>query len=225
MNDITPSIGFWPDGIPRMSTVLPDGATSGRVHIKHTTITKEDAMMALFAVRGGRGYVREGDTYAEMREGGTIWMSDTRDERNDHRQIIRRARGHVLIGGLGLGMVTLAVALKADVSRVTVIERNPDVIAIVCPALIRALGPRADVLTIIEADMMTWSPPTGEMYDTLWFDIWPTLCVDDLAEHATLNRRFARRKPPGAYSGCWGHDVLVRERDRDRRERQGWGRW
>lgn len=215
---------FWNDGFPKMHSVLPEGAQHGDARIVHVTPTKHDAdfskLRAMIAGnRTGRGGVNEGETLCQLYVGRCMWMSDTRDERADHWTPRRRARGHVLIGGLGFGMVALACALKPEVEKVTVIEINADVIALVVPYLRAALesqGVDPDKLEVIEADLMTWKPPKGAMYQCIWFDIWEDLCTDNLEAMSKLNRRFARRTE--GYRGSWGEGLLKVQREREKKE-------
>lgn len=221
-----PTDTHWGDGLPRMSSVYPDGVSHGRASIVHRTASPQDASLTgIRLMQSGRGSVRAGETYAELRIGGSLWMSDTRDERRDHMWIVHKAKGDVLIAGLGLGMVAIACAEKSSVSSVTVIEMNADVTALTEPHIRRRLGARADVLRIIEANALTWSPPKGAMFDTMWWDIWLNLCTDDLAEHAALNRRFARRLRPGGYRGAWGSELLQSRRRHDQREARWSSMW
>ena len=71
-------------------------------------------------------------TYTRLRhsERGIV-MSDIPHEMLDHREPVSHARGHCLINGLGLGMVLAAVLKQPDVTDVTVIEVDRDVIDLV----------------------------------------------------------------------------------------------
>lgn len=227
------TLEFHSDGFPKMHTVLPDGAKSGTVEIQHVTPSKKDAdfarlRAAISSMGGGRGVVREGETICQLIRNGNMWMSDTPDERRDHRgarQAVQRHGGHVLIGGLGLGMFPLWAALQENVTKVTVIEINPTVIEFVVPYLrdaIKLQGQDPDKLEVIQADLMEWKPPKGQNYEVIWFDIWLSLCTDNLPEMATLNRRFSRRT--AGWRGCWGEELLKiqRERERERDRRWSW---
>jgi len=146
-----------------------------------------------------------------------MWMSDTPDEIKDHLEPIRQARregGHVLINGLGIGMVASAIAALENVTKVTVIEMSPEVIALVGPSLIERFGSKIE---IIEADSYTFKPPKGVRYTVVWHDIWLHLCTDNLDEMAKLHRKFGRRTD---WQGSWGKELLKYRRQQDRR--QGW---
>ena len=121
-------------------------------------------------------------------------MSDTPDEKRDHYEIVNRAKGHVLINGLGLGMVLAAVLKKQEVERVTVVEIDADVISLVGPHF------HNDRLVIIQSDAFTYKPPKGEIYGAVWHDIWDSICDDNLSEMTKLKRRYGRRT---IWQGCW----------------------
>lgn len=115
----------------------------------------------------------------------TLVMSDTPAEYNDHLPFIQRAEGHVLIAGLGIGMVIKNIIDKVD--HITVIELSQDLIDLVHPYY---ASPK---LTVICADIMTWKPPKNTKYDAVWFDIWDDICADNIKDMKTLHRRYKRR--------------------------------
>lgn len=153
------------------------------------------------AIRGGRGYVPPG-TYTRLTHRGCLVMSDTPDEMRDHLPIVRAACGHVLINGLGLGMVLGAVLAKPEVEAVAVVEIDPDVVELVAP---HYASPR---VTIHQADALTWRPPAGVRFGAVWHDIWPDICVDNLADMTRLKRRYAKRTD---WQGCWSEHQTRRE--------------
>jgi hypothetical protein len=121
-------------------------------------------------------------TYTKLAHAGRgIVMSDTPDEMRDHQGAIARARGSCLINGLGLGMFLAAVLNnKPDVSDVTVVEIDVDVIALV------GLSYAADRrLTIVHADAFAYQPPPYRRYAMIygiasrlrtWLQ-WPRCCA------------------------------------------------
>lgn len=208
------TVEFYSDGFPRMHTVLPDGVCSGNVRVVHLTPSERTAQFSMLrSMFCGRGTVLAGETICQIYAGKTLWMSDTRDERADHWKAKSMARGHVLIGGLGLGMFALVCALKPEVDRVTVVELNSDVIDLVLSHLQAAMQDcevDTDKLDVIEADVLEWVPPKGMVFDTVWFDIWSSLCLDNLPEYQKLNRRFGRKTR--VWRGCWGEQILKKAR-------------
>ena len=59
---------------------------------------------------------------------GQLVMSDTPQEYRDHIAFFGRARGSVLIHGLGLGCALNVLLSMGHVNDITVVEVNPDVI-------------------------------------------------------------------------------------------------
>jgi predicted membrane-bound spermidine synthase len=143
-------------------------------------------------------------------------MSDTPSEIRDHRGAIYNARGHVLIFGLGIGMVAKAILDKPEVTKVTVVDLSPDVIKLVGPTLLAKYG---DKLEIIEADALTWKPPKGVRYGAVWADIWDEISEDNLKEMSTFNRRYGRLSD---WHGNWGESIAKAQRARNKRPLYGW---
>lgn len=194
---------------------VPEGV-SGDWSVKRFTVTRHDAEFEVIrAIGGGHGRAVPEGTYTGLYRGRSVIMSDTPDEIHDHLRFIWRARGRVLIAGLGLGMVLQAVARKPDVAHITVIEQSEDVIKLVYDHWrAKSWGRKFEV---VHADVMRWQPPRTARWDSAWFDIWDNLCTDNLTEMATLHRRYARRV---ADYGSWGHGLLKARRDQERRA--GW---
>ncbi len=179
--------------------VLPE-MTCGPWTIKRVTVTKDEAKLnALRAgIKGSRRYVPPGTYTALIHDQRGTVMSDTPDEMRDHFEIVRWARGHVLINGLGLGMVLQAVLKKPEVSAVTVVEIDPSIIAMVYP---QYQDPR---LTVVQDDAFSYKPPKGVRYGAVWHDVWDSICRDNLPEMTKLRRRYGRRTD---WQGCWAEDA------------------
>ena len=172
---------------------IPEG-TVGRWRVERFNVTddqaKLDAMRGAF--RGGR-YVPAG-TYTRLMRGGVLVMSDTPDEMRDHWAPMRHARGRVLINGLGIGMVLRAVLNKPEVERVTVVEIDSDVIALV------GAHYACDRLELVNASAFDYAPPKGVRYGAVWHDIWDNICGDNLPEMTRLKRKYGRRAD---WQGSW----------------------
>jgi len=68
-------------------------------------------------------------------EGRNPWMSLTPNELITLRGGTRRARGHVIVAGLGLGYQLTQVMKRRQVEHVTIVEREQDVVDLVLPKL------------------------------------------------------------------------------------------
>lgn len=158
---------------------------SGDWKLKRFTVTPQGAKMHnLSEIFNGRNrFILAGEYWGLFRNGKVI-MSNTPSEIDDHWKFIRKASGKVLVGGLGLGMVLKCLLDKKSVTKVTVVEKSPDVIKLVASAYTD--DPRVE---IVNADIFQYKPT--ERYDCAWFDIWDDINGDEYSEMKKLHRRYA----------------------------------
>lgn len=131
------------------------------------------------------------DMIALLRNGET-WMSITPMEIESQEIGIQHASGHVVVFGLGMGWAAAASALRPDVHRVTVVERDPDVIALhEALGLFGALPDHAgEKVIVVHGDAFTWEPD-GPV-SILLIDIWLPLVSDGrIAEVRRMHRNVA----------------------------------
>jgi len=207
----------------KIPDLVPEG-TQGVASVKHFEVSRaESAFTAFRAMQHGADELVDAGKYARLEVCGQLMMSDTQMERMTNSRFVHRAKGNVLIAGLGLGLILFALADKPEVTHVTVIEKYQDVVDLVGPSVMARLGDR---LTIIKADINEWRPVKGTRFDTIHFDIWATLSTDQLKEMTNLHRRFARSKAPGGWMGSWRHEELRARKRAEGRRRGGysWGR-
>lgn len=114
--------------------------------------------------------------------GAESWMALLPSEIESQEIGLSGATGHTLVLGLGMGWLAANAALRPEVERVSVVERDPDVIA-----LVQASGvfeqlpvPARSKISIIQADALDWVP--GEPIDSLQADIWLTLAEEGKLE-------------------------------------------
>lgn len=113
-----------------------------------------------------------------LTRGDETWMSTTPIELESQEIGVRLARGHVAVFGLGMGWSAVASALRPEVTAVTVVERDPEVIALHRELDLAAqLPPEARAkLRIVEGDAYDWRP--DRPVDLLMPDIWLPLVSD-----------------------------------------------
>lgn len=140
--------------------------------------------------------------YTRLLRNGSLVMSDTPMEISDHLSFIYRAKGHVLINGLGLGMCLQAVLENPEVTKATVIEISQDVIDLVAPHYQNKYGDRVEIIC---ADAFEWKPPKGAQYGAIWHDIFDGICSDNLPSMTKLKRKYARKCQ---WQGCWGREQI-----------------
>jgi hypothetical protein len=135
--------------------------------------------MSVVLLPAGRGYW--GATYATLgsavlrgpvRGDSATWMSIVPMEVESQEIGIAAARGHTVVLGLGMGWAAANVALNPAVERVTVIERDSDVIAMIAAQGVfdQLPTPARAKIIIVHADAFDWRPDAP--VDSLQADIW-----------------------------------------------------
>lgn len=189
---------------------------NGEVTIKRITIDADAPFIQMDNFRARRdglafSVVYSGG-YVTCRIGKQLMMSDTCMERITNKNIIKDAHGHVLIGGLGIGMLLENMLDNPEVTSITVVEKSRDLIELVAPRF------EHEKLTVIEGDVFEFQPP--KKYDTIYMDIWPSMTQDNLDEMKILKEKYRRhRRGKGSIMACWMEQWLRKERNADRRKR------
>ncbi len=115
---------------------------------------------------------------ASLMRRGRCWMSITPMELESQEIGVRLARGHVVIFGMGMGWSAAVTALRPEVTAVTVVERDEDVLALHERLAIFAQLPetaRAKI-RVEHGDAFRWTPTHA--VDMLMPDIWLPLVSD-----------------------------------------------
>lgn len=195
-------------GFPQMARILPESTRpeGDGCWIAHTEIGEEMVKWARMrgAITGGRDDIEPG-TYVVLNERKglyvTTWMSDTWLERDSNREILRDARGDVLMVGLGIGMVAVAICQKPDVASVTVLEINPEIIRLVAPHI------KHDKLRVVQADA-GYPPLRGRRFDTIYLDVWADICTDNWGEIKALCQKYRPFTRQGGKVTAWQKDHI-----------------
>lgn len=143
------------------------------------------------------------DTNWVLMENKRIWMSVTPMELESQSHHSVAAKGKVLIGGFGLGVLAWNVANKSNVKSITVIEMNPEIIDIANRLLdLPGWENLKSKLTIVEADMLAYKDQTTR-FDYALLDIWPDLGQMSLRPDL---QRIARNVKAKEYA-AWGMEL------------------
>jgi hypothetical protein len=140
-------------------------------------------------------YARLSHRNPDGSRGATI-MSDTWMEQQTNVEFCEQAKGDVLVGGLGLGMVLLAIQDKPEVRTITVVEKEAEVIALIKDQL-----PLNATVTIVQGDIFTYKP--DKAYNVIYCDIWDTISGDNWPEMKKLHRRLRKWLKPKGYMASW----------------------
>jgi hypothetical protein len=138
------------------------------------------------------------------------WMSMTPLEIESQEIGCRLATGHTVIMGMGMGWAAANTATQPAVTRVTVVERDPEVIGLIHDTgIFQQLPPDAAAkIAVVQADALEWVPDAP--VDTLLADIWLGLNGDDRVEH--VRRMHANTGAPRIY--FWGQEMTIARRAR-----------
>ena len=133
-------------------------------------------VIEMLGARGywGTNYMMSGTVIltGPVANGQASWMSIVPMEIESQEIGIAAAHGHTVVLGMGMGWCAANVALNTAVERVTVVERDPDVIALIAAlGIFDQLPPdiRAKIRVVL-ADALTWRPDSR--VDSVQADIW-----------------------------------------------------
>ena len=119
------------------------------------------------------GYFEKEFSYPTVFENGREWMAIKPNEIETMRVPIEKARGRVLVYGLGIGYFAYMVSQKSDVSGVTVVERDQSVIDLFQEYILPQF-PCKDKIEIVKADAFEYAK--GHMkngdFDYVFTDLW-----------------------------------------------------
>ena len=135
----------------------------------------EDFKLSHFIISNHDGYamchgITPGD-YVRLEHRGSVLMSNTPMEKRTNEDFVTNAHGKVLIGGLGIGLILLAIQDDPMIDKITVVEKNQEVIDLVASQL-----PLSDKVEIICADVYNYVPE--DFYNTIYMDIWSFINED-----------------------------------------------
>ena len=171
-------------------------AVKGPFSLQHFEITNQDLRALFQGIPPGK--------YVKLTYKDEVVMSDTPMEKRTNKVFCQKAHGDVLIGGLGIGMILLAIQNKADVKSITVLEKYQEVIDLVATQL-----PLNEKVHIIQADVFEWRPAKGQRFDCIYMDIWSYINRTIYREEMIpLKRKWGHYlKPlcenPKRFNQCW----------------------
>jgi len=142
---------------------------------------------------------------------GILWMSDTPQERLMMYNNARASNGHILIGGLGLGIYPQYAAPRAH--SITIVERSVEIVAIVWPVIEPVLSTLSSGLRprLVIAEIETFlQNSSAERYDTIFLDTWEELNAARLPYINRLRDLAISHLAPEGRVLLWGYRWMVR---------------
>lgn len=187
---------------------IPAGK-SGPVSIEHEVkpagapVVISNMRLAMFGQRSSPPLVFDHATrwhrLVEKRYG--LWMTDLPIEQRQHDDALIGYKGRVLVGGLGVGYAVTAIAKKAHVDRVVVVERSKHIAKLVWDHT-----RHADKGELVVMDLFTYLRDTTEKFDRAFFDIWQGDGEHVFHSVVVPLRRLAVGKV--ARVDCWNEDIM-----------------
>lgn len=185
--------------IPDMTEIIPEGEKGG-AKIEHFEVP-DDPIRTLRAMFSDPMHFIPTGKYVRLIVDGQLMMTNTLFERATAYPFLKRARGDILITGLGIGMILLPLLMNHRYTSITIVEKSQDVIDLVGP---RFNWPKVEIIC---ADAFDWHP-NGKRFDTIWHDIWPTISEESLPEITKLKRRYGQWLKKGGWQGAWAQEKI-----------------
>lgn len=179
----------------KINNIYPCDERFGSARLVKFSVTAKEVMHAKFmsslACKWKEYYDFEPGDYVKLIADGELVMSNTNMEIRTNMEFINMATGDVLIGGLGIGLVAIAIAEKRDVKSITIIEKNSDVIELVWKHL-RKHNQFRDKVKIISDDVFKYV--TKDKFDVLYFDIWNQVSSTNYEQMKELTKKYLKNK-------------------------------
>lgn len=145
-----------------MSDILEE-RTVGDFSLSKFEIKSDDLYAILHGIPCGK--------FVRLLHRGEVVMSDTDMEKRTNANFVGNAHGKVLIGGLGIGLILLAIQDKPEVEKIVVVEKHHEVIDLIKDQL-----PLNNKVEIVNADV--WEYESTEKFNTIYMDIWNYINTD-----------------------------------------------
>ncbi|MBO4667862.1 MAG: hypothetical protein J5666_07060, partial [Bacilli bacterium] len=116
------------------------------------------------------GYFDNKFSYLALTEGNNIWMSLNPNEIETMKPFINKGKGNVLVLGLGMGYVPFMMANKSEVKSITIVEKDPEIIALF-NSLILPSFKNKEKIKIIEDDAINYVRKNNK-FDYIFADLW-----------------------------------------------------
>ena len=191
-----------------------------RFAIRHNVVTEEQAARVMADDETMRRYGLKAETYI------SLWdviqqqcvMSDVSMEVVTNEDIVLRARGRVLIAGLGLGIIPLTIQDDPRIESITIIEPYVEIIRYVT----QWAKLNRKKVNIIRDDIFRFhvSIPSWLKFDTIYFDIWNVTSAENVEEMEKLHEVYAPFLAPGGWMASWRYEDCLVDRALEKAEHE-----
>jgi len=149
----------------RVVVDIPEGVSNDFAVAHYTMETTDNAWQQYLNMKG-----ESSDTpYTVLLKDGCLIpiMQDSHAEYAEHQWLWDNAEGHVLIGGLGIGMCHQPLIDNPNVTAVTIVENSQDVIDLVWEHCTKD-----ETFTLVHDDFESWTPEEGSAFGVVFADTW-----------------------------------------------------
>lgn len=115
------------------------------------------------------GYFSNRIKYPLIKKGGSNWMELVPHEINSMNMDIAKAKGNILVVGLGLGYFAYMASNKKEVSKVTILEKDRDIIDVFSSCLLEEFEHK-EKIEIINGDALPYKNYND--FDFVYIDIY-----------------------------------------------------
>ena len=119
------------------------------------------------------GYFDKKFVYPTVFENGVEWMAIKPNEIETMKESIEKARGSVLVYGLGLGYYAYMISLKNSVSDITIIERDENAISLFNEHILPQFENKHKI-KVVKSDAFDYAKNEAKKhkYDFAFVDLW-----------------------------------------------------
>jgi hypothetical protein len=202
---------------------IPEGKSGDfelqHVHRQAGTVMRSGNMRTMLYGQAGASIKFEEPTrWHQLLEDGGVWMTDDPIEQRQHDEALTDARGHVLVGGLGLGYAVVALARNRRVKSITVVEKSQDVVNLTWDATVarvKTFRPTFKRLNVVVMDLFkylkTWDAvldnnTVGKPFNWAFYDIWQSDGEATFHQVVIPLRKLSRDRVGTVV--CWNEDIM-----------------
>lgn len=196
---------------------IPEG-TSGKFSIKQMEYPSNHK----FELANARTRIVGGDksdsvsfdhstTWIQLLENNRTWMTSLPIEQMQHWRVLKDFSGHVLVGGLGIGLAVTILSKNPKVKKITVVEQSPDVCELVYPYI------RQNKVRLIKDDLFDFLKslakerdynPVPNKFDFAFYDIWASDSQSTFFDTVVPLRELSKGLIDDSNVYCWNENVM-----------------
>jgi len=142
----------------------------------------------------------------KLKDGKGTWMTTMPQEIEQHHRQLKRMHGHVLVGGLGLGLAVALLEANDNVTEITVVEKSFEVLHLVGPHVPKSKTKivRGDLF-----DYLAQCKRKGQTFDCAFYDIWAPTGETVLKTHVLPLRKLSQGIVPQKKIENWNEDEMI----------------